>query len=236
MQSLYNDELYNDEIIKLKDKKLQLAYILGGIKTGDNNPYCRRFWCCDIRCPCTSVENDERLEKVRSFIERHNISNETFLRLALTYLRGYIYPYKGDLGNLISELDNAILDYNFRHSAKFQENALKEKKLIKLVERESEVEGTQLNNLLTKYSLTPVDFMVLAKTSLNYSYCVGHGFEIKDLPVDLKNLLREKGLHQSYEDVQKYQKKFNERMLSQNTSNEKKSISLIKGIQSKFKR
>lgn len=60
--------LHQDEIRNLEDKKLQLAYMLGGIKMGDNNPYCGRYWSCDIRCSCTSVEDDERLEKVRSFI------------------------------------------------------------------------------------------------------------------------------------------------------------------------
>lgn len=202
--------LYQDEIRKLEDKKLQLAYILGGIKISDKSPCCACYWACDIRCACTSVEDDERLEKVRSFITKHGISNETFLRLTLTYLKGKFNSYKGDFGNLIPELDRAIVDYKFHHTttSKFKENDLKEKELLNLIERQSELEGTQLYNLLTMYSLTPVDFMILAKTSLNYAYSTGRGFEFKDLPVDLKNLLREQDLYQSYEYVQTYRKRF----------------------------
>lgn len=120
---------------------------------------------------------------------------------------------------MIPELDRAILDYKFHHAPnnKFRENDLKERELLELIERESEAKETRLNCLLTTYSLTPVDFMILAKTSLNYAYCVGRGFEIKDLPLDLKVLLKGNDLYQSREYIQAYRKSFEENLLAQKT-------------------
>lgn len=224
--------LSQNEIIKLEDDRLQLRYILGGIQMSNDKCTCWGFWNCDIHCHCNPVEDDERLEKVSNFIINHNISNETFLRLTLTYLRGSFNSYKGDFGNLIPELDRTILDYKFYHSpaTRFKENDLKEKQLLKLIEKSGEVPGTKLNNLLTKYSLTPVDFMILAKTSLNYEYNDGRGFEVKDLPADLRELLKKHHLYQSYEFVLKYRQEFYENLAKENMVKEQGNKSLIKRI------
>ena len=197
--------LYQDDIIKLKDKDLQLRYILGGLYPhGGMN--CNRYWGCDIKCSTLPVLDDINLEMVKMFIKKHNISNGTFLRLARTYLSGAFNPYDGDYGNLIYELDNVLMRYNFVHtdSDKIPDNDLKEKELLKLIAKQSNVEGTKLNKFLRKYSLTNVDFMILAKTSINYQFKIARGFETTDLSNDLYSILDDNGMYQSYAFVLEY--------------------------------
>ena len=110
-----NKYLYQDEIIKLEDKDLQLRYILGGLYPhGGMN--CSKYWGCDIKCSTKPVEDDDRFKKVKNFIIKHNISNATFLRLTRTYLSNSYMTYDLECGNLIRELDNAISGYNFAHT------------------------------------------------------------------------------------------------------------------------
>lgn len=49
-----------------------------------NNELCS-YWLCDIDCSCKIVPVDERLENVKNFIKKHNITNAIFLRLSYNY-------------------------------------------------------------------------------------------------------------------------------------------------------
>lgn len=235
--------LHQDEIKKLEDKDLQLQYLLGGLNSSEKTA-CQynTFWGCDIRCSCTPIPNDDRLIKIKKFIEKHNIGNETFMRLVLSYLKGYIVKYNGEYGELILELDRVLMDYKFKHSevGKVIENDLKEKELLELIENYGQVDGSLLNNFLKKYSLTPTDFMVLAKTSINYNFAVIRGFEIKDLPIDLREILREFDIYQSWEYVKEYRKQTEEKREQERIEAEKilkeqqKPKSLIKRIRNRW--
>ncbi len=225
------NNLTQTEIRELEDKDLQLMYMLGSLYTfyPSEGIECDRFWVCNVRCRRNPVENDERLEKIKSFIKKHNISNSTFLRLARTYLTGSINSYKGNYGSLIPELDLVLKDYNFTHTNywSFKENDLKEKELIELIERERNLQGSNLNNFLKNYSLTMVDFIILAKTSINHAFRVVKGFERTDLSQDLNNLLESNNLYETYEFVQAYRESLEQ--LPQKKSLKELCRSLIKG-------
>lgn len=210
------NSLHQDEIIKLEDKDLQLRYVLGGIYPhGGLN--CDKYWGCDIRCSTSPVSTDENYEKVKIFITKHNISNSTFIRLAGSYLFGTFNSYKGDWGTLIPELDRTIMGYNFTHTnyERIPENDLKEQELLELIEREATVEGTNLNNLLTKYSLTPIDFIILAKTSINYQFKIARGFVKTDLIKDLQEILKINNFYQSYEWLKMFRDNLQKQTLTQ---------------------
>ena len=212
--------LHQDEIRKLEDKKLQLQYILGGLNREEYKA-CQYndFWGCDIRCSCPPVDDDERLFKIQKFIDNHNISNSTFLRLIKTYLTGGFNPYSGDFGLLIPELDRSILDYKFSSSSlnSFTNTDLKERELLDLIGVSiSSISKTPLKIFLEKYNLKEIDFLILAKTSLNYKYNVGRGFEKTDLPLDLTNILKSNNLYQSPEFVKKYREEYQRRINKKN--------------------
>jgi len=238
------NSLHQDEIRELEDKDLQLQYLLGGLNTSEKTA-CgyNAFWNCDIRCSCNPIPNDDRLAKIKEFRNKHNISNETFMRLVLSYLKGSLVKYNGEYGELILDLDKVLRSYNFKHSTigKVVENDLKEKELLELLVKYGQVEGSSLNNFLKRYSLTPTDFMVLAKTSINYNFKILRGFEIKDLPVDLKNVLEEFDLYQSWEYVKEYRKKIEEKLEKERLEleriskkeNKPKILSLFKGFRKK---
>lgn len=227
------EPLYNSEVLKLDDKKLQLRYLLGGLNSSEKVACeSNRFWSCDIRCSVTPVPHDDRLIKVQEFIENHNISNETFIKLVQSYLRGTIMSYQGEYGNLIMELDESITDYDFLHSEVDKiDNDLGEKELLSLIEEAKFKDDSSLNIFLKKYSLTPIDFMVLAKTSLNYSYCIVHGMEDKDLALDLIELLNNYNLYLSYKDVLSYRDNLEKGIISDSQGNRK---SLVKRLRDKF--
>ena len=66
------------------------------------------------------------------------------------------------------------------------------------------------NNFLKKYLLTPIDFMILAKTAVNYQYIKCEGFERTDLKEVLVRILKLNNLYESYEFIQAYRRKLNE--------------------------
>lgn len=202
--------LYQTEIRNLEDKDLQLRYMLGGLNRNDGYEACgyNAFFSCDIRCSCMPVADDECLFKVKKFIEKHNISNETFMRLIKTHLNGWFYSFENDSGSLLPELEKIISDYNFERNNEeyFKQNRYKEKELLKLVKKQIYDNESEINSILQKYSISVVDFMILAKTSLNYGY-VGLRFETKDLSNDIFDLLEKHNLYESREEVKKYQKK-----------------------------
>lgn len=122
-----------------------------------------------------------------------------------------------------------LKDYNFTNTNywSFKENDLKEKELLELIERERNLQGSNLNNFLKNYSLTMVDFIILAKTSINHAFIVVKGFEKTDLSQDLINLLESNNLYETYEFVQAYRESLEQ--LPQKNSLKELCRSLIKG-------
>lgn len=198
------NSLHQDEILKLENTDLQLQYILGSFDPSN----CHLFWACDIRCSISPVENDERLEQVKAFMAKHNISNLTFLRIAITYLNGRFNSYKGDMGNLIPELGGVLKNYGFlpNTSGTFKENDLKERELLGLLRDQDRNESSAVGKLLNNYSLTPTDFMILAKTKVNYKFFLVRGCTKTDLYQELIQILDSHNLFESYEWVQEYRK------------------------------
>jgi len=226
--------LYQKEILELDDKDLQLRYLLGGLNSSTNlSCDANRFWSCDVKCSCTPIPDDDRLLRIKEFVSSHNISNETFIVLLQGYLRGSIVSYKGNFGCLLRELESVVLDYGFNYSSVFslEENDLGERELLELIRRDSVKSGSKLNVLLEKYSLAPIDFMVLAKTSLNYNFINIHGSEPKDLRADLISLLSEYNLYLDYEVVKNHNIKSEESFVS-----DKKGKSLFKRFKDIFNR
>lgn len=226
------ESLHQDEIRKLEDKDLQLRYILGGLYPhGSQN--CLTYWNC-IRCATLGVEDDERLQQVKEFIEKHNISNATFLILARTYQRGSFVDYKGSLGELISELATIFEVYQFPcvvdETPKI--SSLKEKELLELVAQGLDNEASRLGQFLRKYDLSVADFMVLAKTSINASFRKISSFtdENFDLRKELVDLLNEANMYVSMEELEAYRKS----LTSKEVEEEPKDGSLMRRIRDKF--
>lgn len=208
------DSLYQNEIRALEDKDLQLRYMLGGLNT-DTKTVCgyNSFWSCDIRCSCTPVPNDDNFTYVKEFMQKHNIGNETFMRLTLSYLKGYLLYYKDEFSELFTELDTVLNRYKFKYasSGHINNNTLGEKELEKLIEQQGPISNSKLNQFLQKYNLSQHDFMTLAKTSLNYHFKVMRGFDVYDLPVDLHALLDENRMYNSWEYVKIYRKSLDDK-------------------------
>lgn len=217
-----------DDIVKLKDKNLQLRYLLGGLYPHGGMIECNKFLDCDSKCSTRPVLEDEKFNNVRNFMSKHNMSNETFIKLTRSYLMGTINSYKCEWGDLIPELDSVILDYNFVYSKEdsFPENDLKEKELVCLIMKEAHIEGTYLNSFLKKYSLTSIDFMILAKTSVNYKFKDIRGFQSNDMFFDLEDILIVNDMYLSCEYVKFYRKKLKC----------EKHKSLVKRIKDMFKK
>ena len=61
-------------------------------------------------------------------------------------------------------------DFKFSNVGTIPENDFKERKLLELLRKSVELENSTLNKFLKKYNTTTLDFMILAKMSLNYQY------------------------------------------------------------------
>lgn len=185
--------LHQYDILDLQDNNLQLRYFLGGFNSVEKK-VCDKFWWCDIECSCSPVPDDERLDKVKEFIKKHNISNETFMRLLISRnFNGYFKSYNGNFGEFINELDEIIKEYNIhkflRHNGNDDyKNGLSEQRLIEYVNRESLIDDSLLNKFLSYYQLTLTDFIVLAKTR---KFIVIRDRERHDLLLDLSILLKD---------------------------------------------
>ena len=166
-----------DEIQKLNNKDLQLRYFLGGLKNiNDGKEHLCNYWACDINCSTSPVPDDEKLDAVKSFIKKHNITNERFLKLSYNYLIGATMKYNGRYSHLFLELEEVIKPYNFIRTNKGQipDNNFREKELEKLVINAYDSDSI-VGDYIRKYDLTVEDFIILAKTSLNhnlYGLCV----------------------------------------------------------------
>ena len=182
--------LYQKDILTLKDKELQLQYMLGGLKSRGNYN-CNNFWNCDINCSTFPVKKDKRLLNIEKFIRKHNISNETFLRITRTFLLGKIQTYNSYEGEFIQQLDKLLEGYNFFHkkNLKIDEPTILDTELIKLLIKDGCCKKTKLFNFSKQYSLTATDFVVLAKTSIKRSYISYNGYIRQDLSKDLKLIL-----------------------------------------------
>lgn len=106
------------DINKLEDKDLQLRYYLGGLQLINNGEQLCDYWTCDINCSCSEVHDDERLLEVKSFIEKHCLTNERFIKLSYGLLTGAIMKYKGMYSPLFTELEKVLELYNFIHTKK----------------------------------------------------------------------------------------------------------------------
>ena len=157
------------EVEKLEDKNLQLRYFLGGLQTMNNNEYCH-YWLCDINCSCNIVPDDERLEAVKSFIKKHNITNERFLKLSYNFLNGAVMKYHGNYSQLFLELEEVLKPYQFTQSKRKQipDNNFREEELEKLVSNAYD-DNSIIGNFIKKYNLTVEDFIIISKVILNYN-------------------------------------------------------------------
>lgn len=169
------------EVKTLIDKDLQLRYYIGGLQDTINNESCS-YWLCDIDCSCKKVPNDERLEDVKNFIKKHNITNERFLRLSYNYLIGAIMKYPLSYSHLFNELKDILKPYELVQTNKKEipNSDFREKELEQIISSVSEP-NSMVESFIKKYALTFEDFISLAKTSLNYN--------IYRLDVPLKILL-----------------------------------------------
>lgn len=156
------------EVRKLEDKDLQLRYLIGGLINTVNEDYCN-YWKCDINCSCDIVPDDERLEAVKKFIKKHNITNERFIKLAYNFLVGAVMKYHDEYSQLFLELEEVLKPYQFNQSFRNEipNNSLKEKELEKLVSSAHENDSI-VGVFIKKYNLTAEDFIVLTKMTLNY--------------------------------------------------------------------
>lgn len=203
--------LKKSEIEKLEDKNLQLRYFLGGLKYIRNgeDQQCS-YWTCDINCSCDAVDNDSRLNAVRNFIKKHNLTNERFLKLSYNYLIGAVMKYKGEYSPLFIELDSVLRPYHFTKTdrGKIPDNDFREKELENLVNEDYE-NNQIIIAFISKYNLTKADFITFAKISLNYNV---YGLQVTN-PDDtfiseIKNITHYYKLNVSREYIENYRNEY----------------------------
>jgi len=208
------------EIKKLEDKDLQLRYYLGGLKnisTGSN--YECNYWTCSINCSCSAVPNDEKLEAVKAFIKNHNITNERFLKLAYNYLIGATMKYHGMYSQLFLELAAVIKPYQFTQTnlGEKPDNDFREKELEEIVYGTNN--NSIISNFIKKYNLTAEDFIILAKTSINYNL---HNLQVSNpndtFSSEVKDILSQYELYVPREYIEEYRKEY---------QNKKKATELV---------
>ena len=193
------------EVEKLEDKNLQLRYFLGGLQTMNNNEYCH-YWLCDINCSCNIVPEDERLEAVKSFIKKHNITNERFLKLSYNFLNGAVMKYQGNYSQLFLELEEVLKPYQFTQSKRKQipDNNFREEELEKLVSSVYD-DNSIIGNFIKKYNLTVEDFIIISKIILNYNL---YGLRLSNpddtFITEIKDIINRYNLSVSKEYIQEY--------------------------------
>ena len=62
-----------DDILKLKDKTLQLRYLLGGLYLHGGMMECDKFLECNNKCHTRPVKNDDNFKSIKSFVLKHHI-------------------------------------------------------------------------------------------------------------------------------------------------------------------
>ena len=171
-----------NEIGRLDNQDLKLRYYLGGLKGLEKDYQCN-FWACDINCSCYPVPADEKLAEVKKLITQHNLTNEDFLRLSFAYVTGKIMKYKGEYSSLFIELDKVLAPYNYKdkYYHEIPDSDLREKELKNIVNDSIVVD------FCTKHGLTKIDFITLAKTSINYGF--SHLRGVSNFPISFLSLL-----------------------------------------------
>lgn len=204
------NSLHKNDIKELKDKQLQLRYLLGGLNRADKyGCSSNTFWTCDINCSCTPVHDDKRLDKIRDFIEKHNISIDSFFRLLYCEIKGrFCYFNNHGYGPLIEELKDIVSEYRFiTKDSILKDNNYKEYILLKYTINNLDNQESQLNLYLKKYNITLTDFLILAKTSLLGNYSQHYFWERKDIFEELNKILKENNLQGSLEEIREDRKK-----------------------------
>lgn len=208
-----NYNMYKNEIGRLDNQDLKLRYYLGGLKLEekqDGKEYICNYWSCDINCSCFPVPDDENLVEVKNFIIYHGLTNEDFLRLSYVYLTGGIMKYKGTYSPLFVELDKVLLPYNYniKKWREIPDNDFREKEL------ESIVYAPIVKEFCAKYHLTILDFIVLAKTSLNYRFTNLRGVVNFDNKFgrELSDIIDSYNLYLPLEDIEKYREEYHNKL------------------------
>ncbi len=157
------------KINSLDDKDLQLRYYLGGLQLiNDGKEQLCHYWTCDIDCSCTAVCDDEKLTEVKKFISKHNLTNERFIKLSYCLLTNSVMKYKGKYSPFFIELERVIEPFGFIHTTneEIQDNDFREKELENIVKEPA------VKKYCSKYQLDEIDFIVLAKMSINYRFYI----------------------------------------------------------------
>lgn len=224
------------EVKKLEDKDLQLRYFLGGLQTMTNNEYCH-YWLCDINCSCNIVPDDERLDAVKKFIKKHNITNERFVKLAYNFLIGTTMKYHGNYSQLFLELEKVLKPYQFTQSNRKEipDNNFREEELEKLVNSAYEPDSI-IGNFIKKYNLTVDDFIILSKIILNYNL---HGLQLSNpndtFIIEIKDIINHYNLSIPKEFIQEYikangDKQETAKLIIETKSAQKKYLELMKEL------
>lgn len=222
------------EIKKLEDKDLQLRYFLGGLHNiNDGENHLCNYWTCEINCSCSAVSDDEKLNVVKNFVKKHNITNERFLKLSYNYLNGAIMKYHGTYSQLFLELEEVIRPYEFikTKTGEIPDNDFREKELEELVFNAYN-SNSIIGDFIKKYNLTINDFIILAKTSLNYNF---YGLNISN-PSDtfgreVVDIIDKYGLNVTREYAVEYRNKLEmDKLVVETKSIQKKYLELMKKL------
>lgn len=225
------------EINELEDKDLQLRYYLGGLKLiNDGKEQLCNYWMCNINCSCSNVPDDEKFISVKNFINKHNITNERFIKLSYWFLTGAIMKYKGMYSPLFIELEKVIEPFGFTHNkyGEIPDNDFREKEL------ENIVNDFSVKEYCSKYQLDVTDFIILAKMSINYHF---HRLQVAENPDDtfsheLCNIINNYGLYVPREYIEEYRKEFKNhqeitQLLIDTRAVQKNYLELLKKLQEK---
>ena len=223
-----------NKINKLEDKDLQLRYYLGGLQSISNREdYLCNYWGCDINCSCSMVSDDERLSKVKEFIDKHSITNERFIRLSYAFLTGYIMKYRGINSPLFEELAGILDPYCFKHTkiGEIPDNDFREREL------ESITSTPIVIAYLNKYKLDVADFISLAKTSLNFRLPTLYveNNQNDTFISELCSIIDKHNLYVSREIIEEYREEFktkreNTQLVIDTKATQKKYLELMKKL------
>lgn len=190
-----------------------------------------------IGCSCNIVPDDERLDAVKNFIKKHNITNERFLKLSHNFLIGAVMKYHGNYSQLFLELEEVLKPYEFTKSNRkeIQDNNFRAEELEKLVNSSYDSDSI-VGDFIKKYNLTSEDFIVLSKIILNYNM---YGLQLSNpddtFITEIKDIINHYNLSVSKEYIQEYikAKQYTEettKLIIETKSAQKKYLELMKEL------